>query len=145
MTALESLEAVSSTMPVLRASYGRNRNTADPTKATLRGKQGAQVDTLAGLALQATGAVSLIVQNLSAPMKVLRPFQIAIEPIEDEFVASFLEANINASGDSADEALDNLVSMIHDLYRLFSDEINRLGPEPARQYSILLNHLSLLD
>jgi hypothetical protein len=143
MTALESLTDVSSTMPRLRVRYGIYRETAGRTRAVFRVGHLSQAGTFAGLSFQTSDAVRLLVQNLSSPLKVLKPFEITIEPVENAFVASFLEANINASGDSKDEALDNLVSMIRDLYHLFADEINRLGPEPARQYSVLRNHLSL--
>jgi hypothetical protein len=141
MTALDILQTVTTTMPRLVARYGVNRRTAGTTKARVS-VHGTQFK--APIVLSAHGqGIPLIVQSLAPPLNVLKPFEIAIEHIDDGFVASFWEANINASGDSADEALDNLVSMIHDLYELFSDEINQLGPEPARQYSILRTHLSL--
>jgi predicted RNase H-like HicB family nuclease len=86
---------------------------------------------------------SFIVQSLKPPLNVLKPFNIVIELIDDGFVSSFTEANIHASGDTADEALDNLVAMIYDLYELFSNEVDQLGPEPSRQFSVLRTHLSL--
>jgi hypothetical protein len=141
MTALDMLQTATTTTPLLVARYGENRKTAGSTKARVS-VHGTQLEATIALPVQGQ-VITLIVQNLASPLNVLKPFEIAIEPIDDGFVASFLEANINASGDSADEALDNLVSIIRDLYELFSDEINQLGPEPARQYSILRTHLSL--
>jgi hypothetical protein len=139
MTVFESLQISSNTMPSLTARYSQNRKTAGSVKATMIGRRTAQGSATS---IKAPDEV-FIVQSLCSYLKVLKPFEIAIEAIDNGFVSSFSDANINASGDSADEALDNLISMIGDLYQLFAEEVNQLGPEPTLQYSILQKHLSM--
>jgi hypothetical protein len=142
MIALQSPQLFDTTMPRFSVAYGRDRKTAGFTKAVFRWRQATQVSATARAEHLPTSGV-LLVQDLGSSLHVLKPFGIVVEPSDDGFIASFVEANINASGDDAYEALDNLASMIHDLYLLFSKEKDRLGPEPSRQYSILLDHISL--
>jgi hypothetical protein len=142
MTALQSLQIFDTTMPSFSVRYVRQRKTAGFTKVVSRRGQATRVDATArDVPLQPSDVI--LVQNLGSSLQVLEPFRIVVQPIDDGFVASFAEANVNASGENADEALDNLVSIIRDLYLLFSEKKDRLGPEPSRQYSILLSHISL--
>ncbi len=53
---------------------------------------------------------------------------------ENDYLASVPEVNFNASGDTEEEAIDNLRDIITGTYRLLiSLPIEKLGPEPLRQ------------
>lgn len=72
------------------------------------------------------------------PFEVLRPFEVIVEPCDGEYVASFYDGNINASGDTPTEAYANLKDMIIGTYELFVDmDEEELGPEPLRQLAVL--------
>lgn len=57
---------------------------------------------------------------------------------QNNYVAEFTEANINASGKSLDEALTNIKALIVDMYDLLSaTNRHQLGPEPTSQHRVL--------
>ena len=52
------------------------------------------------------------------------------------------EVNLNASGDTEEEAIANLQDIIAGTYRLLKSlPTKRLGPEPLRQLKFLKSHL----
>jgi predicted RNase H-like HicB family nuclease len=72
------------------------------------------------------------------PYEVLRPIPVLIRPDGEEFVASFVEANVNASGETQQEAFENVKSLILDAFdSLRSHPPEKLGPEPARRLAVL--------
>ena len=48
---------------------------------------------------------------------------VTIRPDEDEFIASFLDANISSGGGTIPEAVSNLQSLIADIFLLHEDEV----------------------
>ena len=76
-------------------------------------------------------------------VEIEEPFIITVEHVgEDDYLASVPEVNLNASGDSTDEVIDNLQDIIAGTYRLLmSLPIKKLGPEPLRQWKFLKFHL----
>ena len=76
------------------------------------------------------------------PYRVLHPIPVAIQESEDEFLASFVEANINSSGSTSQEAFANVRELILDIFdTLDTLEPARLGPKPRRQLGILKEYL----
>ena len=71
------------------------------------------------------------------PYKLLQAIPVVIQPQEQEWIASFYDANLYASGETEQEAFDNLRSLILDVYESLAAEKDELGPEPARQIAIL--------
>ena len=72
------------------------------------------------------------------PYEIIRPIEVVIEPYEDEYIASFYDANIGTSGDSPEEAFANLKELILDTYDLLLEhDTDALGPEPQRQRAVL--------
>jgi predicted RNase H-like HicB family nuclease len=72
------------------------------------------------------------------PYDLLSEVKIVVESAGEEFIASYMDANINAAGDSKEEALSNLKSLLIDVYEiLYDEEDSRLGPGPLRQKRIL--------
>ena len=78
----------------------------------------------------------------SEPYILLRSISVKIKRIEDnDFLASFEEANISMSGETEQEALQNLIAHILDVFEIFSEEESSLGPEPARQLRVLKQYI----
>lgn len=76
------------------------------------------------------------------PYTLLQPIPVKIERIEDnDSLASFEEANIAMSGETEQEAFQNLVAAVLDSFEDFSGEEASLGPEPARQLRVLRRYL----
>ena len=72
-----------------------------------------------------------------------RPIPVAIQRLEaDDFVASFEEANLAVSGETSQEAFQNLAIEILNLFEIFSEEESNLGPEPTRQLKVLKQYLA---
>jgi predicted RNase H-like HicB family nuclease len=72
------------------------------------------------------------------PYEILRPVPIVVEPSGEEFSASFFDANISTSGETEQEAFDNIKNLILDIYDSLTREASdRLGPEPQRQLAVL--------
>jgi len=70
---------------------------------------------------------------------VQQPFLAVVQPDEDGFSATFFDANIGTSGDTQEEAVANLKDLILGTFEQFEalERENQLGPEPARQLSVL--------
>lgn len=72
------------------------------------------------------------------PYFVKRPIQAVLQPAEEGCTASFYDANIHASGDNEDEAVENLKSLILDIFdNLCNETPENLGPQPKRQLAVL--------
>ncbi len=64
--------------------------------------------------------------------------QAVLHPSEDGFIATFFDANIATGGDTEQEALDNLRSLIIDTFTMLESEPSeKLGREPQRQLKVL--------
>jgi hypothetical protein len=75
--------------------------------------------------------------------KLRLPIPVTIRRMGDgEYLASFVEANIGMSGETQQEALQNLIIDILDAFELFLNEENNLGPEPSRELTVLKRYLS---
>lgn len=75
-----------------------------------------------------------------------QPLTAVVEAAEDHFVATFFDANINASGDTAVEAIDNLKEIIVSAFRRFQElGEERLGPGPRKQFANLRNFIQSPD
>jgi hypothetical protein len=74
------------------------------------------------------------------PYELLRPISIVIEGQPEGFTASFVEANINASGDTEHEAINMVKDTILMAYeRLVPKDDESLGPGPLKQKQILMS------
>jgi hypothetical protein len=71
-------------------------------------------------------------------LTVRKPIPIIIQGCGEDFSASFLDANIGATGDTAQEAFHNLCDILAAKYSLFESlPGERLGREPARQFAVM--------
>jgi hypothetical protein len=82
------------------------------------------------------------INYLEHPFEIKIPILASVERVDTGFIASFEEANIVTSGDSINEALGNLASLIVDIYEDLNEErLGSLGPEIERQFLILQSYL----
>ena len=87
-------------------------------------------------------AFHLMVTSLpDSGYKLSAPLSIVIEQTSNTAIASFEAANIHMSGDTVREALDNLLSLMLDLFETFSSDETNLGKEPARQLNVLRSYI----
>jgi hypothetical protein len=76
------------------------------------------------------------------PYQLERDILAVVQPMGDEFVATFFDANISTAGETQEEAVSNLRSLILDTFEyLESEPVEALGPEPARQLGVLQTFL----
>lgn len=85
---------------------------------------------------------SLEITALEHPFLVTKPIPVSIRRIDNGFVASFEDANVNASGDTKVEAVENLLEYIVDLYdTLAARQPDTLGPGVTRQLETMRRYM----
>ena len=69
---------------------------------------------------------------------VIKPFHVVVRPQDDQYIASFFDANLSASGETRSEAISNLKDVVIATFDILSavDE-SKLGPSPAQQKKVL--------
>ena len=79
-------------------------------------------------------SLDILLKELEHGYKLLKPIPVKVEQLdENNFVASFVAANVNASGDTWYEAALNLKSTITHLFDLLIEHQESLGKAPRRQ------------
>ncbi len=77
------------------------------------------------------------------PYDLIRQIPVVVQASEEGFVAGFFDANVHAAGDTEEEAVRNLKSLILDVFDSLSAEpLATLGPEPRRQLAVLQEFLA---
>ena len=83
------------------------------------------------------------IDSLPAAYRLQRRIPCTLRQSGKSMVASFRRANISTSGETRTGAMDNLKSLILDVYDMLSREPKaKLGPEPARQLQVLQKYIS---
>lgn len=75
------------------------------------------------------------------PIAVRKTISMVIRPSDGEFLATFFDANISTTGDTPEEAIGNLKSLIVDIFENLETNERVLGPEPKRQLAVLRDFL----
>jgi len=90
-----------------------------------------------------TGTILIPITTLAPePYELMRDIPAVVQPVGDEFIATFFDANISTAGDTQEEAVSNLRSLILDTFEYFDAEApESLGPEPTRQLGVLRKFL----
>lgn len=85
------------------------------------------------------GTLTLHIETFAPePYDVKRAIPVSLQRRSDGFLASFVEANVNSSGDTQQEAFANVKELILDVFdSLSSLPPSKLGPGPARQLAVL--------
>ena len=72
------------------------------------------------------------------PFEVIRPLSVVIQPNDDDHLATFFDANINASGETQEEAFANLKDVLLFTFQMLERmSESQLGPGPKRQRAVL--------
>jgi len=76
---------------------------------------------------------------------VLRDIPVVVRPTEDGFLATLFDANIGMTGDTQEEAVENLKALLVDVFEQLEREENQLGPGPQRQLATLRSFIKRQD
>ncbi len=80
------------------------------------------------------------------PYRVTAPFTVVLACRGDEFIASWFDANIHASGETEEQAFTDLKTMVLDTFDRFEQlGDSELGPGPQKQKGILRSHIAKLE
>jgi len=72
------------------------------------------------------------------PFEVIQPLSAVIQPNGEEHLATFFDANINASGETQEEAFANLKDVLLSTFQMLERmSESQLGPGPKRQRAVL--------
>ena len=114
--------------------------TQTSVKTTKRSKRTASVKVSRRTAATwpALPAVVPVTTFAPEPFEVIRPFSVVIQPNGDDFIATFFDANINASGETQEEAFAALKDVLLTTFQLLQRRPDsQLGPGPRRQRAVL--------
>lgn len=74
--------------------------------------------------------------------EVIKPILVVVQPEDGEFLGSFFEANIHATGETDQEAYDNLRLMILDTYESMAEvPESDLAPVASQQWKVLQRYV----
>ncbi|HEX9734731.1 MAG TPA: hypothetical protein VGG06_22390 [Thermoanaerobaculia bacterium] len=77
-------------------------------------------------------------------VSLTRPFYVVVEQTDDNFIATFFDAHISASGETQWEAVDNVKDLVvATFHRLRQAPADKLGPIPTRQIAALRHFISM--
>ena len=79
------------------------------------------------------------------PVAVLRDIPVVVRPTEDGYLATLFDANIGMTGDTQEEAVENLKALLVDVFEQLEREESHLGPGPQRQLATLRTFLTRQD
>lgn len=72
------------------------------------------------------------------PFVLIKPILVSIEESDDEYIASFFDANISAQGDTRQEAIDNLKDLLLSRFDYLDNlTLAQLGKSLKRQIAVL--------
>lgn len=89
--------------------------------------------------IEESGGVSIAIATLGeSTVRLLRPVPVTIRFNGDDFIASFFDANIHASGETEQEAFDGLREMLIGTFTLLdSHDSSSLSNEMQRSLRVL--------
>jgi hypothetical protein len=88
------------------------------------------------------GSVIVPIQSLEPyPLRVLCPILAVVQFDNDAFLASWFDANANASGDTELDAIDMLKHVIAQNFCLYSREEEKLGDDLRKRLAVMRDFL----
>lgn len=77
------------------------------------------------------------------PLEVIKEINVVVQKDEDEFTATFFDANIGTTGCNQTEAIDNLKELIVSRYYYLNEQPQQtLGPALVKQLTVLNQFIS---
>jgi hypothetical protein len=70
------------------------------------------------------------------PYRAKKPIPVLVRPHEGEFLASFVDANVNASGETEQEAFEAVKALMLDMLDQLTS-MPKLGPKLAARLAVL--------
>ena len=94
-------------------------------------------------ALERWNPIVVPIESLTPePYQIIKSFHGVVQVQGDQYIATFFDANISASGDTQAEAVFNLKDMIVGAFEILnSREEDKLGPGPAHQRKVLQEYI----
>lgn len=79
------------------------------------------------------------IQSLAPePYELIKPIEAVVQLVDDEYIASFFDANLSTGGDTQVEAISNLRDLIVGTFELLTEtKDSDLGPGPRQQKAVL--------
>jgi predicted RNase H-like HicB family nuclease len=71
------------------------------------------------------------------PFAVVKDFGVVVQPADASFVATLFDANIGASGETPEDAVQNLKDCLLNAFTVLEARERELGLEPRRQLAVL--------
>lgn len=89
--------------------------------------------------LEQSSPILVPIQSLiTESYEIIKPFNAVVKMQGDEYIASFFDANLSASGDTQTEAVYNLKDIIVGAFEILTEiDQDKLGPVPAQQKKII--------
>jgi predicted RNase H-like HicB family nuclease len=102
-------------------------------------------ERVAALEIQKT--LTVPVESLAPePYEVIHPFHVVLRPAGEEYVATFFDANISATGETEVEAVENLKDVIVAGFDMLTrHKESELGPGPLRQINVLRSFIRRIE
>lgn len=73
-----------------------------------------------------------------SPLRLVRDIPVVIQPTGDDYVATFFDANISATGDTETEAVANLKDIVTAKFEMLDGmPLSKLGKGPRNQLAVL--------
>jgi hypothetical protein len=96
--------------------------------------------------LQQSRAYVVPLTTLTPSFRMLQQIPVTIEGDGEDFTATFIEANVSASGETEADAIANFKNSLLSSYELLESlPASQLGPLPARQWGILRDVVKRTD
>jgi dCTP deaminase len=89
-----------------------------------------------GAGEQAPPPLSLYINTLDEPYEVVQPIPVVVRRSKDSYIAAFFDGNVHASGETDQEAVDNLRDVLVLTLESLKDETN-LSSDTARELMAL--------
>lgn len=96
-----------------------------------------RIESLERAALSMRGSIYPIDSLIPGSMVVTKTIHAQVTFEEECYIARFVDANVNASGDSEIDAIEMLKDAIASTFLAFVENEHRLGVEPERQLAVL--------
>ncbi len=89
--------------------------------------------------LEEGASIRVPIQSLAPePYELIKPIEVVVQFMDDEYTASFFDANLSTGGDTQVEAISNLKDLIVGTFELLTEtKDTELGPGPSRQKAVL--------
>ena len=97
--------------------------------------------------LERTAPVIVPIQSLAPePFEIIKTFYAVVHLADEQYIASFFDANLSASGDTRSEAISNLKDIIVGTFELLTiTDKSKLGPGPLQQRDVLVEFIQKKD